>query len=484
MKNTTLFFFINMFSAMGYSLVSPLFPSLGKEDNLNEGILGLIISTYSIASTIITPFIPALSKKFSRTKLLCFSTFFEATCTLLYGFLSFVHLRPLLLTIIFSLRILHGCCSAIIGTLIYSLTISLSEENETQLSLGNLELGWSFGTSIGPLFASFFYKIGGYSMPFIVLGLFLYISVWLAKSVHSEKLNKEEESEENPPFASFLFYPQIFLILTSFTMGMINVTFYFPCLTNHLMNNYNLSVSMASLFFIIPIITYITILQFLDKLSAKLGIYLIFIFGIIFSTISPIFLCPCPPIPKSLIAIIVGFLIIGLGSGPVFIPGLVLLAKNIRKIDQNIDELTANDIASALNTLTLAVGDFTGPIIGGFFTFRFNFKICCYIIFALGTINAGIFIFYFFDSIKDNINSFLSKEIKVSEKKEKLFKIKEEIYGDNDNDNLNKSALLLNNSIFQKFKFESFSLRGNHFANKFRKKENQPKLSLYSSLTN
>ena len=64
MKNTTLFLLINMFSGMGYSLVSPLFPSLGKEDNLSEEILGWIISTYSIAGTILTPFVPFLSKNF------------------------------------------------------------------------------------------------------------------------------------------------------------------------------------------------------------------------------------------------------------------------------------------------------------------------------------------------------------------------------------------------------------------------------------
>ena len=58
---------------------------------------------------------------------------------------------------------------------------------------------------------------------------------------------------------------------------------------------------------------------------------------------------PCPPIPNKIIFIILGFLLNGLGSAPVFIPGLILLSKNISKIDSNIDELTANDISSAIN---------------------------------------------------------------------------------------------------------------------------------------
>ena len=489
MKNTTLFFLINMFSGMGYSLVSPLFPSLGKKDNLNEAILGWIISTYSITGTILTPFIPKLSKKISRIKLLCFATFFEATCTLLYGFLPFINFYPLLIIIIFLLRILHGCCASIIGTLLYSLTISLSEENETQISLGNLEVGWSIGTCSGPFFASFFYKLGGFSLPFISLGLFLYISFFIAKSIHSEKLNNDEGAEGDPPFISFLFHREILFILIAFIIGMIDVTFYFPCLTNHLTNNYDLSVSVASLFFIIPASSYLTILQFLDNLTAKFGIYIIFIVGLFFSNISSLFLYPCSPIPKSLISVIIGFLFIGLGSGPVFIPGLIALSKIVSKIDPNIDELTANDISAAMNNLTISIGDFIGPIIGGFLTTKYDFNQCCFIIFCIGISYSAFFIFSFFHYIKEDINKFISKKNVQLKDENKLIDNendtksnlnKEEII---DKNNINSSIFKINNSFFKKFKFESISIRRHSFVNHSRRKEKLSKISLYSSLT-
>ena len=489
MKNTTLFLLINTFSGMGYSLVSPLFPTLGKEDNLSEDILGMIISTYSIAGTILTPFVPRLSKKFSRINLLSFATFFEATCTLSYGLLPFIHNYSILLTIIFSLRVLHGSCSAIIGTLVYSLTISLSDESETQISLGNLEIGWSLGTSIGPLFASLFYRIGGYSLPFILLGLFLYISVYITNKINSEKLNKEEESDENPPFASFLIHPEIFLILMAFIIGMIDVTFYFPCLTNHLTNNYKLSISTASLFFITPIITYVIILQYLDRISSKFGIYITFSMGLILLSIGPLFLYPCPPIPKSLISIICGFLLIGFGSAPVFVPGLVVLAKTIKKIDPNIDELTANDISSAINNLTIAIGDFGGPIIGGFLTYRYGFRFCCFIICSVGIIYSLLFILFFIRNIKENIEGFLKgkkeeENIELDGEEKNIYKAILNNESSFDEQNLNKSAMELNYSFLGNFRFESFTIRRHHFSHKYRKRERTSKLSLYSSLTN
>ena len=156
MKNSTLFVLINMLSGMGYSLVSPLFPTLGKKENLSEEILGWIIGIFPISGTLFTPIVPILCKKFSRIKLLCFAAFCEASCTILYGLLIFIPNFTILMIIIFTLRIIHGCCSAIIGTLLYSLTISLSNKDETQSSLGKLEIGWAAGTCSGPLFASFF----------------------------------------------------------------------------------------------------------------------------------------------------------------------------------------------------------------------------------------------------------------------------------------------------------------------------------------
>ena len=483
MKNAFIFALINMFSGMGYSLVSPLFPSLGEKDHLSEELLGWIISAYSIAGTILTPLVPKLIKKYSRINLLCFSAFFEALCTFLYGFLIYINSFPILITIIFLLRIIHGCCSAIIGTLVYSLTISLAEEDELQISLGNLEIAWSLGTSVGPLFASFCYNFGGYSLPFFILGILLFISVYIAKEIKSEKLNVGNEADKDPSFGKFLIYPMIFLIIGGLIIVMIISSFYYPCLTNHLFENYGLTIKSSSLFFVIPTISYIFILQFLDSLTQKFGVYLIYISGLVFSSLSSLFIYPCPPIPQKILFIIFGFLLNGIGSAPVFIPGLILLSKNIRINDSTIDELTANDISSAINNLTIDVGEFLGPIVGGFLTSRYSFKFCCYIIFLISIAYSTIFFLYFFTYIKEDIinyinGKYLVKEIKSSEE----FK---DISGNEllIRDNLSDTSLIQFSSGFlEGFKFESISKRRNSYANMFRKTR-LSRISLHSALT-
>ena len=116
-------------------------------------------------------------------------------------------------------------------------------------------------------------------------------------------------------------------------------------------------------------------MQFLDALTSKFGNYLTFISGVIILATCSLMIYPVPPLPQSIIIIIFGFLICGCGGVPVFIPGLVMLATNIKKSDKSIDEMSANDIASVLNTLCINIGDFIGPILGGYLSEKIGFKI-------------------------------------------------------------------------------------------------------------
>ena len=150
-----------------------------------------------------------------------------------------------------------------------------------------------------------------------------------------------------------------------FFSGYIAQSFFFPSLTNHLKKEFGLSVSISSLFFIIIAISNFIILHFLDSVTKKFGHYGTSCIGLIIVSFGVLMIYPYPPIPKSIICIIFGFVLIGGGGVPVFIPGLVALSKHIKKIDPNVDDLSVNDITSAINFLTINIGDFSGPIIRG-----------------------------------------------------------------------------------------------------------------------
>ena len=415
--NTTIFLIINMLTAIPYALISPLLPTLGKEKDLSEGILGVIISLFPLAVSIFSTIVPILCKKYSRIKLLSLASFFISIVTILYGTLIYIPNRNLLIILVFILRIIHGICGAIISTLIYSLTISFAEKGKTQTSLGRLEIAFSLGSSAGLLISSVFYKIGGYPLPFFVAGFSSFFAFYLALQINDKNMKKddEEKKDDDYNYLKYLKNPEIYSILIGFIVVMINITYFTPCLTNHLNNNYSISVSTASLIFMTPMIPYMIVMQFLDALTGKFGNYLVFIIGVTILGVSSLMIYPVPPLPQSVIVIILGFLICGCGGVPVFIPGLVMLAKNIKKSDKSIDEMSANDIATVLNTLCTEIGDFLGPLLGGYLSEKIGFKLCCLIVSIIVLTYAAIFILFFNAKIKNEIK--MIKQEKKSESK-------------------------------------------------------------------
>ena len=415
--NTTIFLIINMLTAIPYALISPLLPTLGKEKDLSEGILGVIISLFPLAVSIFSTIVPILCKKYSRIKLLSLASFFISIVTILYGTLIYIPNRNLLIILVFILRIIHGICGAIISTLIYSLTISFAEKGKTQTSLGRLEIAFSLGSSAGLLISSVFYKIGGYPLPFFVAGCSEFISFYLTFKINDKNMKKddEEKKDDDYNYLKYLKNPEIYSILIGFIVVMINITYFTPCLTNHLNNNYSISVSTASLIFMTPMIPYMIVMQFLDALTGKFGNYLVFIIGVTTLGVSSLMIYPVPPLPQSVIVIILGFLICGCGGVPVFIPGLVMLATNIKKSDKSIDEMSANDIATVLNTLCTEIGDFLGPLLGGYLSEKIGFKLCCLIISIIVLTYSAIFILFFNGKIKNEIK--MIKQEKKSESK-------------------------------------------------------------------
>ena len=469
-------FFMNMFTGMAYSIIAPLFPGIATKHNVNEDVLGLLISIGALASFCAAPFVPKLISKFGRIDLLYFSTFGEATCVILYGFFNFIPSYYSFIIIGFSVRIIHGIFTGIVGILIYSLVSCISSEDEIQMALGNMEVAWCLGLSAGPLFASVFYKLGGYILPFVALGGSLYISVYLTKIISEEKINTEDEGEKNenePSIFKSIFHISIILNLFTVTIGIIVTTFYFPCLTNHLTQNYNLSISISSLFFVVGMVFYMFILQFLTKITKLLGMHGTSAFGILMTSLGCLFIYPVPPIPQNILSILLGLCLTGGAGAPINVPALINLSKDLKKYDPDLDEFVASDIASTLYTIVNDLGDFIGPVMGGFLSSNYGFKNCCLILSIFIIIFLVIFILFFFKEIRDEMKRPALKDINL---------IREEL--DNrsilSNDEFNTTFVTNINDYFGKnFSF----VRRRHSFIKKRPSGNSSSRSLITSLT-
>lgn len=68
---------INVLSAIGYSLIAPLFPSVAIQKGITENIIGFIFSCFAISNVITIPMTPNLIIMYGRMKLMYFSLIIE-----------------------------------------------------------------------------------------------------------------------------------------------------------------------------------------------------------------------------------------------------------------------------------------------------------------------------------------------------------------------------------------------------------------------
>ena len=434
-----------MFSGMAYSIIAPLFPIAAEKHGINEEVLGYLISICALVCFCVSPFVPLIIKKFGRIFILYTSTFAEASCVLSYGFFNYIPSHHSFIIISFTIRIIHGLFCGIVSIIIYSIISSISTDEEVQMALGYMEIAWCIGLSAGPLFASIFYKIGGFTLPFLALGSLLYISVYLTKIISAENINSEENSDnkEESSYFKSVFHLNIILNILAITLGIIATTFYFPCLTNHLTNNYHLSVSIASLFFIVGMVFYMFFLRYLTAITNKLGMEKTPCLGLLMITFGSLFVYPVFPIPQNLFSILIGLCLIGGAGAPLNVPGLINMSNYLKIYDTNLDELTSNDIASTLYSLANSIGDFLGPTLGGFLSTKFGFKNCCLIVSVL----FGSYLIYY-------SWYFCPPKKSTDSQGKSLIQIQDELnITVHTNDNLNKTFFGANNNIFMNHSF-------------------------------
>jgi MFS family permease len=240
--------------------------------------------------------------------------------------------------------------------------------------------------------------------------MILFISLLLVNKINlkfqlKEEINENEDKNKkiNDDIGNFVYSIEAWIILFGFVIGIVVDCYFYPCLTYHLTYNYGLSISFASLFFTVPIIVYIIAVGILNNYQNNLGIYIAYTLGLIFTALGPLFVYPIKIIPKNIFFVLFGLILIGVGQAPIFVQGFVLLTNIIKKINPNKDEITLNDISSTLNNITIDIGGFIGPIIGGFLTTKYNFNICCFIIFFVSCIYLIIFFVYFYKDIKNDL---------------------------------------------------------------------------------
>ena len=391
-------FLINSLSAVGYSLIAPLYPLIAREKEVQEGLVGIIFASFAVSNIIIIPIIPTLVVSIGKKNLFRNAILLEGTCTIVYGIIHYIPFKGLFILISFVLRFSQGIGCAITSTLIYSIAASNSDEEAIKTNIGYMELAYSIGLTVGPLIGSFFYHFLGYSFPFFISGVAMLSSYKFLGYLKIEEVTPDKSPNFFQPLANL----GILMTFIAVFLDMLSTSFIYPVFSTHLVDKFGLSVEKTSFFFIVEMITYFFTIQYLGRLSEILGSKLTMAVGMVINWVCVLMLSPVGLFPQSLIIIIFGLLGIGAAGALITIPAIVDLMENIRDY-LSIEEELANDYASGLYNLSVNFAESAGPIIGGFLTQKGGFDFSCWTVSTCNIIYFGLFSLHNWKFIQEQV---------------------------------------------------------------------------------
>jgi MFS family permease len=269
------------------------------------------------------------------------------------------------------------------------------------------------GVTIGPIVVSIFYDIGGYSLPYFICALICLFGVYAFSQVpqvdetlyKKEKVEKKSNNNENviekkekKDLLRLLNFSQMLFLTGCIVLKTNSIDFYLPTLVNHLKETWDVSISIASLFFLSSIISNAIILQKIDKFIF-LGNFLIISLGLFLTGLTSFIIAPISIFPHSYWTILTGIFIMGINGCLIIVPSFFELNNFSRALYPYSNEMQ-NYVRNFFFRFSFQIADFISPIIGSLFYTHYSFEASAYFTGFITLFFWVIFSFYYKDHIK------------------------------------------------------------------------------------
>ncbi|CAK9290110.1 unnamed protein product [Gordionus sp. m RMFG-2023] len=173
---------IEFFVSICFSIISPFFPKEAEKKNVPQFWIGTIFGVFQGVQFIMSPILGLYMYQIGIKKLYLWGIFLDSISTLCFGFTTYIPMsaNPAYFAgLTLMLRTLQGLgCSAYI-TASYVLTVHLYPDN-IGTAFGIVETFAGLGFAIGPPIGGYLFMLGGYPLPFLVIGISLLILLIVA----------------------------------------------------------------------------------------------------------------------------------------------------------------------------------------------------------------------------------------------------------------------------------------------------------------
>lgn len=377
------------------SIMAPFFPREAAEKGLSNTMSGFVFGFYALVMFISSPIfgkiLPILGAKF----LFLSGVILTGTCNILFGLLEYVDDCTLFSVLCFLIRGFEAVGASAFSTASYVFVVH-AFPGKIGSVLGILETFVGLGMSVGPAVGGLLYSLGGFELPFFVLGVSM-VAIVPLNAYLLPPVTDFVVSTGGGSIKKLLKVPAV--IVTSIVVIIISSVWAFldPTLEPHL-REFNLSPEEIGLIFLLFSALYGISSPLWGWLTDKINNHwTMMVWGMLFSTLALLLLGPCPYIPflkntlwLNLIALSALGVFVALALLPTF-QGLLKSA-----IDGGCeDSLATYSLVAGVWSGMYSLGEVLGPSLGGFLLTQYGFPMSATVMAGL-TLITGIIALCFF----------------------------------------------------------------------------------------
>jgi len=367
------FVVVNFCNAMCVSMQAPFYPREAVSKGLQVWHFGLVFGAFEITVFIVSPIIGANLNRFGVKRTLNVGIGAVGIILIGYGCLGLIQDGKTFLGMSFVMRIFEACGNSMFLTGSFS-AIAREFPDKVASMFAMIELFFGVGEIVGPVVGGALYEVGGFTLPFAVMGSILFLSSIFIYFVLPDTPRPVVEVDENcvkPSMKNALSKPAICIALFKVATAAASLGFLQTTLEPHLhdLKPALSSFQVGALFMVVggtyglslPLWGYLC-----DSKLTKNSPKFVEVIGAIFISAGFLVLGPFKymPFEKSLVSIIVGMTIHGFGLGASVVGGFSDAHKSAIKAGFP-DTIDTYGLVSGLWTSVFAFGAFVGPTFGG-----------------------------------------------------------------------------------------------------------------------
>ena len=359
---------------LALALFPPFFPLEAAAKGATSGIVGAIASTNPLCAVITSPifgyYLPRLGVKFTFVAgiiLLGGSCVLFATLQWLSG--------TIFIVFCFLFALVGGVGSSMVQTSTYALAGLLFHGNYG-VATGLLEVAAGLGFMAGPPVGGALYEVGGFRLPFLVVGVTL-LGIFPILCIIIKPIGLKEDQLSISIILRVLKNFMIISLVLSAVIGTSTLSFLVPIYSPFLYTQFDLSVYKIGLVSLIDAATYVGLCLVTAPLYDRLPPRPFIITGLVLCSLGCFLIGPAPYIgTPQLWLTLVADGILGAGVALIIAPSYTAMMQATRS---QYPELSTDAIAMFISGVipsAISCGEFIGPLVGGASKEAFNFEEC------------------------------------------------------------------------------------------------------------